>query len=200
MKKIIISFAIFFNLCANAQSIVDICSGESLYDLPAGSYRKDINGKLDKFTGTWVWINGSEEVTFKLQKVVHQYFSEENGYEDYMIGNYKYTKNNGSIIVINTIRIPSKFNDVPNVLPEFHPLYAQCTEADTSINFNFTDILLNKEDCRAIFEFLPGSTSQMKLTLKNREGMGVLINEGDPMPVFNHGFTIPNEIVLTKQP
>ena len=64
----------------------------------------------------------------------------------------------------------------------------------------FKDIILNKRNCEAIFEFLPGSTTQLKMTLKNREGMGVLVNEGDPMPVFNHGFTIPNDIVLTKQP
>ena len=200
MKKLILTLALFFNFCANAQSIVDICSGDSLFDLPTGSYRKDIDGKLDKFAGTWVWTNGAEEVTFKLQKVVYQYFSEENGYEDYMIGNYKYTKNNGSLEVVNTILTPSKFNFAGNLLPQFHPMYAACPENETIIDFNFTDTILNKKDCRAVLEFLPGSTTQMKLTQKNRGTHGVEVNDGDPIPVFNPDFTIPNEIVLTKQP
>lgn len=200
MKKLILTLAILFNFCANAQSIVDICSGETLFDLPGGSYRKDINNKLNKFNGTWVWTNGSDVVTFQLQKVINQYFTEYDAYGDYMIGNYKYTKNNGALEVVNTILTPSKFNFAGNLLPQFHPMYAICPENETSINFTFDDIILNKRDCEAIFEFLLGSTTQLKLTLKNREGMGVLVNEGDPMPVFNHGFTIPNEIVLTKQP
>ncbi len=200
MKKLILTLAIFFNFCANAQSIVDICSGESLFDLPTGSYRKDINNELNKFNGTWIWTNGSDVVTFKLQKVINQYFTEYDAYGDYMIGNYKYTKNNGSIEVVNTILTPSKFNFAGNLLPEFHPMYAICPENETTINFTFEDINLNKRYCEAIFEFLPGSTTQMKLTQKNRGTHGVEVNEGDPIPVFNPDFTIPNEIVLTKQP
>jgi hypothetical protein len=200
MKKVIIILFVLFNYGINAQSIVDICSGESFYDLPSGSYIKDVDGQLDKFAGTWIWTNGNEEVTFKLQKVVHQYFSEYGTYEDYMIGDYKYTKNNGSLIVVNSGAPPSQFILVDHLLPEFHPMYANCPESETIIDFIFTDIIVDNESCRAIFEFLPGSTTQIKLTQKNREGMGIMINEGDPIPVINQGFTIPNDIILTKQP
>lgn len=199
MKKIIIVLILFSSYTVTSQ-IFDICDPVILQDIPAGSYIKDADGKFNKFDGTWIWTNGSEQVTFKLQKVVHQYFSEYDAYADYMIGNYKYTKNYGAQIVVNTIRIPTQYGASLDLLPESHPMYVPCPENATTVNFIFTDVVLNKKSCEAIFEFLPGNTSQMKLTLKNREGMGVLINEGDPMPVFNHGFTIPNEIVLTKQP
>ena len=199
MKKIIIILLIFSNYTATSQ-IFDICDPVILQDVAAGTYIKDVDNKLNKFNGTWIWTNGSDVVTFKLQKVINQYFTEYDAYGDYMIGNYKYTKNNGALEVVNTILTPSKFNFAGNLLPEFHPMYANCPENETTINFMFKDIILNKRNCQAIFEFLPGSTTQLKLTLKNREGMGVLVNEGDPMPVFNYGFTIPNEIVLIKQP
>lgn len=199
MKKFIFILFVLFNYGINAQSIVDICSIESVYHLPSGSYIKDVNGKLDKFAGTWIWTNGNEEVTFKLQKVVHQYFFESGTYEDYMIGDYKYTKNNGSLVVVNSMAPPSQLIFVDHLLPEFHPMYASCPENETTIDFLFKDIILGKDFCEAVFEFVPGSTTQMKLT-QSREGMGIMINEGDPIPVINQGFTIPNDIILTKQP
>ena len=180
--------------------IFDIYDPVILQDVPAGAYIKDVNNKLDKFSGTWIWTSGSDQVTIKLQKVENQYFSEYDAYADYMIGNYKYTKNNGSLVVVNTILTPSKFNFAGNLLPQFHPMYAPSPENETTIDFSFKDIILNKEGCTAIFEFLPGSTTQMKLTQKNRGTHGIEVTDGDPMPVFNPDFTIPNEIVLTKQP
>lgn len=198
MKKILLFITILFSSYAKAQ-IYNICE-TILNDVPSGSYIKDIDGKLDKFAGVWVWTNGNETVTYKLQKVVHQYDSELGSYEDYMIGNYSYTKNNGTITVVNTLNSADMFNPEINLLSQFHPMFAFCPKNETTIDFIFKDIVLNKDGCRAVFEFLPGSTTQMKLTQKNREeGIGVLINVGDPIPVFNYGFTIPNDIVLTKQ-
>jgi len=196
MKKILILTVLLLNFYVQSQTF-KICSGNVIQDIPTGGYIKDIDGQFDKFSGTWVWTSGGEKVTFKLQKVTHQFFAEYGSYKDYMIGDYSYTKNYGNEVVVNTI------NPTLSLLPEFHPMYTGCPDSDTTIDFIFTDVIINKGYCSAILEFLPGSTTQMKLTLKNSEGpIGYKVNEGEPLvaPPFNYGFTIPNEIVLTKQP
>ncbi|WP_026703557.1 DUF6705 family protein [Flavobacterium soli] len=197
MKKILILTVLLFSFYVQAQTF-DITSGNVIQDIPTGGYIKDIDGQFDKFSGTWVWTNGDEKVTFKLQKVTHQLFTEYSSYEDYMIGDYSYTKNYGNEVVVNTI------NPALSLLPEFHPMYTGRPESDTTIDFIFTDVIINKGYCSAIFEFLPGSTTQMKLILKNSDGpIGFKVDEGEPIdipPPFNFGFTIPNNIVLTKQP
>lgn len=180
---------IFYSLFTNAQ-IVGLYTGENSDDMPAGSYLKDINNDFDKFHGTWVWTDGFQTVTFKLRKVVHALNATSGAYEDYMIGDYVVTTEYGFNTIVNT-------TNLLNVDPEVHPMYCRAPENSEKIDFIFKDVVLQKQSCRAIFEFLPGSTTQMKLTLKNSEGYGVP-SYGVPEP-FNHEFTIPNEIVLTKQ-
>ncbi len=77
-------------------------------------------------------------------------------------------------------------------------MYSPCAEPNL-INFGFIDVLLDKHFCKAIFEFLSGSTTQVKLTLQNKEGLISLVQPGEPHPVYNPDFTIANNIVLTKQ-
>lgn len=189
MKRIFLLLAILCSLFTNAQ-IVGLYTGESSDEMPAGSYLKDINNDFDKFHGTWLWTDGYKSVTFKLRKVVHALNPISGAYEDYMIGDYLVTTEYGFNTVVNTINLL-------DINPDIHPMYCRAPDNSQKIDFIFTDVVLKKESCRAIFEFLPGSTTQMKLTLKNSEGYGIP-TYGTSAP-YNHDFTIPNEIVVIKQ-
>jgi hypothetical protein len=168
MKKIIITVVIFSTWVANAQEIVALNSGYITEELPPGSYIKDINNEFDKFHGTWVWTNGEDTVKFILRKITHKQFPA-GYYQDYMIGNYIYTKEHGLITVVNTLSPPRL-----STFPEDHPMYAPSVLNDFSINFTFDDVVLDKSYSEVVFEFLPGSTTQMKLKFINREGYGVV--------------------------
>lgn len=192
MKKIYIAFVLILSIYSNAQITVGLRDGYWLEDMPTGSYIKDTNNEFDKFEGKWVWNNADEKVTFKLRKVVH-HLDPCGSYEDFMIGNYSYTKDNGLTIVINTI------NQSLSSAPDDNPMFAFITKSESTIDFYFHDIALNKEDCRAIFEFLPGSTTQMTVKFKNPETFGIVVDPNNPPPPYNYEFTIPQGIVLTKQ-
>ncbi|AIL46990.1 DUF6705 family protein [Elizabethkingia anophelis] len=192
MKSIFLTLLLFVSTFFNAQT-VDIKSPNIPADMPAGSYIKDIDGDFDKFTGTWVWNNGGQNVTFKIQKVTRYLDPEFNNYSDFVIGDYSYTNNR--IIIVNTINTTTD----PN--PDFHPMFS-AWPTDNKLEFTFKDVIIQKDDCIAVFEFLPGTTTQMKLILKNRGGIkGVLVPEGGSIdvPQTNPDFTIPNNIILTKQ-
>lgn len=189
MKKIIIVLVLLSNFVGYSQIEVDIKSPYTVEILPSGSYVKDIDGDFDKFVGTWVWTNGTDTVIFKLIKVVHQFEPRTSSYEDYMIGDYSYTTNNGSVEVVNTI------DQSTNLSASFHPLYACNTKSQTKIHFIFSDVVVGKSFCYADFEFLPGSTTQLKLKQSNSESLGCIDCVSPP----SISFTIPNNIVLTKQ-
>lgn len=189
MKKLLIILTLLSSVLSSAQMEVGICTGHPIQDLPAGSYIQDINGDFDKFVGTWVWTNGTDTVTYKLIKAVHQLDNEFQSYRDYMIGDYRYTTNNGSVVVVNTI------DQFTNLSAAFHPLYSCCPKNETKINFIFQDIVIGKNGCSADFEFLPGSTTQMTLKQSNPESLFCMDCAAPP----SSSFTIPNNIVLTKQ-
>ncbi|AWI24413.1 DUF6705 family protein [Flavobacterium pallidum] len=192
MKKIYLALLLIAGIYSNAQITAGLHDGYWLEDMPVGSYVKDTNNELDPFAGKWVWTNGDEKVIFKLQKVVHYLFPC-GSYQDFMIGNYSYTKDNGFTTVVNTI------NQVLSLDPELHPMSAIGAENNSKIKFTFQDIALNKKSCWAYFEFLPGSTTQMTVKFENPEIMGVVVDPNNPPPPYNYGFTIPQGIILTKQ-
>jgi len=101
MKQILNIILMFTILSCKAQSIiVPIGSGQTLKFTPE-YYKKDINSEFDKFEGTWKYINGNTELTFKLKKEEHYQTSPDSNYQDLLVGEYFY-KSNG-IIVVNTL-------------------------------------------------------------------------------------------------
>ena len=197
MKKIIAILLILGCHCVYSQnppvtSTVAVCSGISYDEIPQNSYFKDIFNTFDPFVGTWVYVNGNQKVTLSIKKVTKKYFADRKIYKDFIVGNYSYSTDGGITYVVNTIP------QFLNTNPDSNPMYSPCAEANL-INFGFIDVLLDKHFCKAIFEFLPGSTTQVKLTLQNEGTHGVLINEGETFTPTNPDFTIPNNIVLTKQ-
>lgn len=66
-------------------------------ELPEGTYFKDLDNDLDKFEGTWKWQSNDSIITITLQKKEYVHDIDYNQYEDYIVGEYKFTVN--SIIV-----------------------------------------------------------------------------------------------------
>lgn len=188
-KALLFIFIINLTSTINAQnSIIDVYDG-IVQDVPSGTYLKDINNTFDKFLGTWKWQEGNKILTFKIQKVTQYYYSEYNVFEDFIIGNYSYTENGGSTYLVNTIIQNAGINNKTLV-----PLYTCGTLNQNEINFTFHDIIFNKKSCDAVFKFLPNSINQMKLTLSNHF-KGYILPDLPPNPEFS----IPNNVVLTKQ-
>ncbi|WAC01127.1 hypothetical protein N7U66_13275 [Lacinutrix neustonica] len=197
MKILILSMLFFVSVKSIAQTpinIVNICNGLTSEDVSDNTYFKDINQTFDNYIGTWVWTSGNEIVTFKLTKVTQKYFPEERVFEDYMIGNYSYSTDGGTTFIVNTITTPT------NEERELNPMYTACVnDDDVGINiFAFDDVIIDKGNsyCTATFEFLPNSTTQMQVTIENPKGP---VGRLDGQPPFNPNFTIPTNMIVTKQ-
>ena len=97
MKQIIlIIVTIFTVLSCRAQSPI---VGYQTYRVPDNAYCKDLNNDLDKFTGTWKYINGTTELTVVIVKN-EQVFNDDY-YTDELAANYKYVEN--GVEIINTL-------------------------------------------------------------------------------------------------
>jgi len=63
-------------------------------DMPEGTHYKDLDNDLSQFEGTWKWQRNDSIVTIVLQKKEDVYDSNYNQYEDYLVGEYKFTVGN----------------------------------------------------------------------------------------------------------
>ncbi|WP_430411711.1 DUF6705 family protein [Kordia sp.] len=201
MKKIIFLIITFYSIYGISQpisapssnpppsNIVNVCNDQWGDEVPNYTYFKDINNTFEKFTGTWKYIKNNHVVIFEITKVTQKYNPEYKVYEDYLIGNYSYSIDGGNSYVVNTITTP--INDDS----ENNPMYSSCTEGN-KIPFIFTDVVLNKKSCWIYFEFLQGSTTQMKVKIKNEEEV---IGEIQGDPPKNPAFTLPVIMTVTKQ-
>ena len=79
-----------------AQQTVSLDDGDPY--LPEGTYYKDINNDLDKFTGTWKFEQGNTVLIIILEKKDHVLNTTFNQYEDLIVGEYKYEFNNQVVL------------------------------------------------------------------------------------------------------
>lgn len=94
LTLIIISALITLS-CKAQSSIV----GYNTFSVPDNAYCKDLNNDLDKFTGTWKYVDGNTELTTVIEKE-EQVFNGDY-YIDKLRGQYKYIKD--GVEVINTL-------------------------------------------------------------------------------------------------
>ncbi len=98
MKTIITLTTIFSFILTYAQSpILDYFTSPS--SIPDGAYVKDLNNDLDKFVGTWQYVDGDTELTVVLTKEEQVYNGEY--YQDKLKGRYKYIKD--GVEIVNTL-------------------------------------------------------------------------------------------------
>lgn len=78
MKKYITVFSIIWISVMNSQNVRDIKSLPKLsvphLDAATGDYYKDISNEMNKFTGNWLYVQGSERVELSITKLVQQRF------------------------------------------------------------------------------------------------------------------------------
>jgi len=85
-----------------AQTIIKSLDGEgSCPPYDTNCYEKDINNEFEKYVGTWKYINGNTELTFKLKKEIHYQIYEDRSFQDLLVGEYKYIEN--GIEKVNTL-------------------------------------------------------------------------------------------------
>ena len=190
MKKITLIILCFFALSTKAQTLVDVNSGVTVMDAPSGTYISDLNNTFTPFLGTWKYQNGNEILVVVLEKVTQYYYPEFGNYDDFIKGNYSYSTNGGLTYITNTI-----FSNLSVDEPNSNSFYSPGPGSDTpdELDMSFKDQIYNKS-CDALFKFLPASTTQMTMKLSNR-GRGYILPETPPNP----NFSIPNNVVLTKQ-
>lgn len=151
---------------------------------PAGSYTQ--NADLDKFVGTWLWTSGSESVKIILQKQVIHYSDPLNYDEDRLVGWHLYIKNG----VMQQSSMPNVGLQFSWDHPERVSLFGNTRTPDEVYFTKFWDYGKNKK-CDLYFAMVSGSTTQATWKLVNPRGMKV----GN----FDFGFSLPTDLILTKQ-
>ena len=101
MKQLINIILLFTILSCKAQSIIVPLNSGQDYEFTSDYYLKDVDNEFDKFEGTWIYQNGTDEITFKLKKEEHYQTSSNSEYEDLLVGEYRYIEN--GIEKVNTL-------------------------------------------------------------------------------------------------
>jgi hypothetical protein len=105
--KILLIFYCSLSSIASAQKIINI--EDDNLGIERNVYYKDVNNILNNFEGTWTLNNADTIFTIKLIKVTKFYSPENDNYTDYIIGEYKYSLANHTIInTLNTLVNPPK--------------------------------------------------------------------------------------------
>jgi hypothetical protein len=164
-------------------------------NITSGTYIKDVNGDFNSFIGNWVWIDGDQKVTIVIKKI-NQYFNTDKlYYRDFLVADYIYTTNYDATTIVNTTLTTQN-----SLNPRIYPMISFGPEDFlNAIEFTYRDVIINKHITSistATFTKLSGSSNQMLLELKN-PNCPQMVLPGQPLPNLN--FTLPNNIVLTKQ-
>ena len=146
---------------------------------------------LSPYEGTWRYTNTStnEEFTIKLRKTIGQFTY---GERVCLVGSYIYKKN-GVVILDNM----DMFNN-NSVYPTKMPILGQSREGELILYVNDYGIITHGKP-----KFVDGSLGMLivelgeaaKLTWKLEEEEGVSIVGVNDVP---QGFTIPDDVILTK--
>ena len=188
MKNLLYFISIFvFTTYSNAQ-IVDLSlPGNDKFSKPAGYYMKDLSNTFGVFLGTWTYQNGNEILTIKLEKSEDFKNVTYGNFRDYIKGNYSLSLDGGATYVTNTIA-----NNFSND-PDLNTLWSLGPLDQKELHVVFRDKGYNKS-CKLLLTFLPNSTTQLKFHLYHSGGY--MYPAVPPANVFS----VPNNIILTKQP
>jgi hypothetical protein len=152
-----------------------------LMPYPPGTHVASPN--LDKFVGTWQWISGTDTVKIVLAKQnIYMPAPMDNTIET-LVGWHRYVKNG--------IEVESSLQYLNSTFNSGHHTLFGGDISPTKIYFTtFKDITKNKQ-CNLYFTLLTGSVTQATWKLFESRG---LRKTG-----YTLGFTLPNNITLTKQ-
>lgn len=169
MNKLLTILLFFYITKANAQA-----------QYPVGSY--NANPELIKFEGTWKWASGNDSLIIFLQKQPIHFPAPLEYDVEHIIGCHKYYKN--GLLVESSYQFAG--------LPYYggHSTVFVWSQSLVKLYGNFRDKSKNKR-CDVYLTMV--NTQHTQMSLKFTEPRGIT-------PVgFIYGFTMPNNIVLTKQ-
>ena len=192
-KKTLLIVLLLLNNILNAQIIRSMTTYNS-QNLKAGDYYKDVDGLLNKFTGTWKYISGNEEFVVKILKVNGYNFAGSNDYsEDILFGGYKYVKNNATIIDKLNFTY-NNLNDYQNFAP-FMGGSGQFSNNFQSISLLGDDLVVGKW-LYIDLEVIP-NTNPVQMRWKTSPRENIRLN--NTLPSQGAGNGIPKDIILIKQ-
>jgi hypothetical protein len=141
------------------------------------------NNYLNKFEGTWRWVNGSDTLTLRLKKKNTTF----NNYtEDVLMGTHRYVQN-GSIVE----DAMNKFDSISINERKSTVLLYKYQDTDTSkVRGSLRDLTKQKRS-NLFLQLVDGGTPTLVWHLEAAEGTFI-------DPNFQYGLTMPRDIVLTK--
>ncbi len=195
MKKYLILLIISVFFSCKAQQTIPMSQDYTDY-LKNNNYIKDTNNDLDKFVGTWKWINQTNSNTyFEINFFKVLYWNANNinkFYEDKIFGNYIYVEN--GVIITNTLTWNTHDNLYSNTFPIiiancFRPLFKE-------LLINMIDVAKSKT-CEAEFNIVDVNSTILAANWKLSSTDEIRI--GTNLPDVQTGFSIPTDILLIKQ-
>jgi hypothetical protein len=176
-NKLIISISIsILALTASAQV--------NLYPWQPNSYNVDPN--LDKFVGTWRWVQATDTFEVKMQKGAVHLGGQLNCDVEEIFGWLRYVKN-GVLQQSSYQYIGSTFNSgkVQFLAGYYNHPTKQFGSFDDWVNNNYGELYLT---------MLNANYTQMRFQIKSSRGIRMMGS-----PPASIGFTVPKDVVLTKQ-
>lgn len=196
MKKYLILFVALTAFSCKSQQTYSLSYQGNTDIYKNNNHIKDFDGILNKFIGTWQWVDPANPNTYliiELFKVEDWNANNVNNYyEDKILGNYKYVEN--GVIVTNTLTW-NTFNDLHSAtFPAIIASVRKTPFKDLYINMN--DVAKSKT-CKAHFNIIDSNASTLEATWKLISTDEIRV--GTNLTPVQQGFSIPSDIILTKQ-
>jgi len=210
MKKYyLIIILIFTSVSCKAQTVIALGDNQE-YDFEASPkpvYRKDINNIRDAFVGIWRGTQNSKQLTLYLYKLdgmpVGLSGARGEFFKDAIMGYYVYKENNVTLINSkNWLLEPHVPND-----RQYGPIFGftndgiqmnQMRFVDYGIEIQNPDGSYSPKPAKADMVFTNPEGNPLKMSFKLYQGGEIVRIIYEPIEPYNHNFSIPTNMVLTK--
>jgi len=138
--------------------------------------------ELDKFVGTWLWVLGTDTLELKLYKQAIHFPSPLDYEEECLVGWHRYVKNSNAV--------ESSFQYAGQAFFGGNSTVFGWNQSPIKLYGNLNDLTKDKH-CDLYLTMTDNTYVQMIWKLMESRGM--------KLPNFQYGFTLPTNLVLTKQ-
>ena len=180
-----------------------------------GAYYKDINGFLDQYAGTWLYMNDNVLLKIVLVKklMFYKVTGFKNYYEDYLIGEYQYIEN--GVEKVNTLsNLSNTYTDITDynlysvAMAKKHspPSCPECSEDEKRLLLDFNEpsrrnIWNGISNDFVIRKFTENGVTKLKVQFVYTGNGLESLNTIDGPPANVNSFSVPyGEYILVKQP
>lgn len=173
MKNILFIIIAFLAISCKAQNPIVGLDSPS-YNATDGTYFKDLNNELDKFIGTWKFIDANDELIIEIEKKEQVPIS--NKYRDYLVGEYKYVKDGEELV--NTLPNLNQNNVNENMgggyilKPNEVPICNTCASDERRVDMYFKDPERKYLQSSIILRYIPNSSPpQMSVKIYSNDSV-----------------------------